>query len=73
MIKILMVDDHLIVRQGIKRILDDVPDMKITNEVSSGKEALDLIKKKKTISQNSIKIRMIIFPSYWNMNRSHTQ
>ena len=45
MIKILMIDDHLIVRQGLKRMLEDVPDMRITNEVASGKEALDLIKK----------------------------
>ena len=45
MINILIVDDHLIVREGIKRIIDDVPDMKIKAEASSGPEALDLILK----------------------------
>ena len=40
-----MVDDHLIVREGIKRIIDDVHDMNIINEASSGLEAIELIKK----------------------------
>ena len=43
MINILIVDDHLIVREGIKRIIDDVPDMNIIAEASSGQEAIDLI------------------------------
>ena len=43
MINILIVDDHLIVREGIKRIIDDVPDMNIVAEASSGQEAIDLI------------------------------
>ena len=43
MIKILIVDDHLIVREGIKRIINDTCDMKIVAEASSGQEALDLI------------------------------
>ena len=44
MINILIVDDHTIVREGIKRIINDVSDMSIRDEASSGKEALNLIK-----------------------------
>ena len=47
MINILIVDDHLIVREGIKRIIDDTPDIKTVSEASSGKEAMDLIYKNK--------------------------
>ena len=47
MINILIVDDHLIVREGIKRIINDIPDMKITAEASTGNEAMDLIGKNK--------------------------
>ena len=43
MINILIVDDHLIVREGIKRIIDDTTDMKIVAEAASGEEAMDLI------------------------------
>ena len=43
MIKILIADDHLIVREGIKRIIDDSTDMNIVAEASSGMEALELI------------------------------
>ena len=47
MINILIVDDHLIVREGIKRIIDDTSDIKTIAEASSGKEAMDLIFKNK--------------------------
>ena len=43
MINILIVDDHLIVREGLKRIIDDTPDIKTVAEASSGKEAMNLI------------------------------
>ena len=43
MINILMVDDHAIVREGIKRIIDDVPDMQIVAEASCGQEAMELV------------------------------
>ena len=45
MINILIVDDHLIVREGIKRIINDTQDMQIVEEASSGKEAINLIQK----------------------------
>ena len=47
MINILIVDDHLIVREGIKRIINDSADMNIVAEASSGMEALALIWKNK--------------------------
>ena len=40
-----MVDDHLIVREGIKRIINDIPDMNIISEASNGNEAMELILK----------------------------
>jgi DNA-binding NarL/FixJ family response regulator len=40
MIKILVVDDHSIVREGLKRILVDTPDMVITDEASNGEEGI---------------------------------
>ena len=42
-----MVDDHGIVREGIKRIINDTNDINIIEEASNGEEALLLIKKKK--------------------------
>lgn len=40
MINILVTDDHPIVRNGLKLILSDEPDMKVTCEASNGPEAL---------------------------------
>jgi len=42
--KVLIVDDHQIVRDGIKRILDDENDIELIGSVGSGKEALEFIK-----------------------------
>lgn len=42
MIRLLICDDHLIVRQGLKQILADTPDIEVVAEASSGCEALRL-------------------------------
>ncbi|MGQ3888918.1 two-component system response regulator LetA [Legionella sp. CNM-1927-20] len=44
MIKILIVDDHALVRMGIRRLLEDLPDMDVVAEAASGEEALLLVK-----------------------------
>lgn len=43
MIKVLLVDDHQLVRTGIRRILDDAEDVEVCGEASSGEEALTLV------------------------------
>ena len=40
MIKILVADDHAIVREGLKQIIADIPDMVVADEASSGQEVL---------------------------------
>ncbi|GAA6185956.1 MULTISPECIES: UvrY/SirA/GacA family response regulator transcription factor [Alteromonadaceae] len=40
MIKLLLVDDHELVRTGIRRILEDVADFKVVGEVNNGEEAI---------------------------------
>jgi two-component system, NarL family, invasion response regulator UvrY len=46
-INVLLVDDHDLVRSGIKRILDDVPGINVISEASTGEEALKLGRKLK--------------------------
>lgn len=43
MIKIMLVDDHDLVRTGIKRLLEDVSGIDTIGEATSGEEALNLI------------------------------
>ena len=45
MIKILIADDHLIIRQGIRLILETENDFELVGEASDGNEALSLCKK----------------------------
>jgi len=45
MIKIIIVDDHPIVRQGLKQILSEEPDMEVFGEAQDPQEVLDLIHK----------------------------
>lgn len=44
MIKILIVDDHALVRRGIKRLLEDLPDVVVVGEAESGEQALQEVK-----------------------------
>jgi DNA-binding NarL/FixJ family response regulator len=41
-IRILLVDDHAIVREGLRALLDDVPGMCIVGEATNGDEAVDM-------------------------------
>ena len=42
MIKLLLVDDHELVREGLRRILSEAPGMEVIGEASSGEEAIEL-------------------------------
>ena len=45
MIKILIADDHPIVRKGLKEIIEVTPDMMVGDEASNGQEALEKVRK----------------------------
>ena len=45
MIRVLVVDDHDVVRQGVKRILADTPDMRVAGEAENGREAFSKVAK----------------------------
>ena len=42
LLRILVADDHAIVRQGLRLLLDNQPDMEVIGEAADGKAALDL-------------------------------
>ena len=43
-IRVLICDDHLIVRQGIRQVLADAPDIAVAGEAANGPEALVLVR-----------------------------
>lgn len=43
-INVVLADDHVIVRDGIKALLADVDDIKVIGEAANGKEALQVVK-----------------------------
>jgi DNA-binding NarL/FixJ family response regulator len=45
-IKILLVDDHQLVRAGIRTLLEKLPDVEVTGEVTGGGEALQVIRER---------------------------
>lgn len=47
MINILIVDDHIIVREGLRRIIEETNEIKVGAEASTGKEALKIIHQEK--------------------------
>lgn len=47
MIKIMLVDDHELVRTGVRRLLEDNPELEIVGEACSGEEAISLVRELK--------------------------
>ena len=45
--KILLADDHTLVRAGMRALLNELPDMEVIAESGDGREALRLIGEKK--------------------------
>lgn len=45
MIRVLVVDDHTIFRSGVRRLLLDEPDLRVTAEARNGAEALDEVRR----------------------------
>ena len=43
--RIILADDHTLVRQGIKKILEENPDLEVIGEAADGQEAVNLLKK----------------------------
>ena len=46
MINVMLVDDHGLVRKGIRRLLDDVCGIKVVAEAADGEQAITLVRKK---------------------------
>jgi DNA-binding NarL/FixJ family response regulator len=44
-ISVLIADDHGIVREGLRRLLESEPDIKVCAEASDGREALEMVEK----------------------------
>ncbi len=44
MIRVVVVDDHAVVREGLKRIISENPGMAVTGEAGDGHEALKLVR-----------------------------
>ncbi len=45
MIRVVIVDDHAVVRAGLKQYFADQVDLRVTGEAANGREALDLVRR----------------------------
>ncbi len=44
-IRIVLAEDHSLVREGTRRILEECPDLKVVGEAEDGEQALDLVRR----------------------------
>jgi len=44
-IRVLLVDDHTVVRQGLRRVLENDPEIEIVGEVGDGRAAVDAVRR----------------------------
>ena len=45
--RVLLADDHVLVRAGIRTLLEKIPNVEVVAEASNGREALELVKSKR--------------------------
>jgi two-component system invasion response regulator UvrY len=45
MLRVVVVDDHAVVREGLKRIISESPNMSVAGEASGGNEAIEVVNK----------------------------
>jgi len=45
MIRVFVADDHCVVREGVKHVLSDTPDLRVAGEASNGREACRMMSK----------------------------
>ena len=50
MIRVVIVDDHAIVRSGLRQFLSDHVDLRVTGEAADGREALELVRSRPGIT-----------------------
>jgi len=43
--RIVLADEHILFRQGMKRIIDEMPETQVVGEANDGQEAIELVKK----------------------------
>jgi DNA-binding NarL/FixJ family response regulator len=68
----MLVDDHAIVRNGIRMLLEQVEDFQITDEASSGEEALEKLKKAEGDSAPNVILMDISLPGMSGIQTTQT-
>ena len=43
--RIILADDHILFRQGMKRIIDEIPESRVVGEAGDGQAAIELVKR----------------------------
>jgi DNA-binding NarL/FixJ family response regulator len=50
-VRVLLVDDHAIVRRGVQAYVDTLPHLEVVGEAGDGRQALDLLQERVTLGQ----------------------
>src|SRR5688572_499539 len=51
MVRIMIVDDHAVVRRGLRAFVETEPDLEVVGEASEGQQAIELLQQRRTLGQ----------------------
>ena len=62
-IKVLLAEDHIVVREGTRGLIEQEPDMEVIGEANDGEEAIELVNK---LQGNIVDIAFLIELTFLN-------
>jgi NarL family two-component system response regulator LiaR len=67
-IRVLIVEDHTMVRLGLRRLLEDVPDMQVVGDVERGEEAIRIVEEQPpdVVLLSAYSDESLVFPALRN-------
>ena len=64
-IRVLLVDDHVMIRQSVRRFLSNYSDLEVVGEANNGEEALECVQLLSPSVVPHLRLELFFLPAIW--------